>query len=435
MKLIRNVMLASGNSFKKVNVLFDNAIQQIGVGNIENDSITEVFDFSDCIIIPGAVDMHTRILKGTVDDTKNLQKYSKLALSGGYTTLADMPYSTIKPIFKAEQIEYYQKLIENYSSCDIALWGNCDFSEFPYHLNSMYELWTAGVVGFIIMHPTPNALIEDMAYDDIMGLFDTIYDTDISFAFQGFDRDEPSDQKSDKERFIEQRLVSIRKILRRLQDNPLHFIGIYDKVSLELLNIAFRRADLTYSFPVQEMIPIIERFKLSGYIKDDPYSEFVKLLFDSMKNGKLYTLSTEAGSILQSEDPLLNQAFSGYNEQLLQWSVPWIFSELWKNHKATIQSCIRMTSENPAKRLGLFPMKGCIQKGSHADITILDPNSPVISDLLDANGNKISLSCSVKATFLRGEMYKPENKKKQLQGQFVRRYSTTRRKSNSSCWN
>jgi len=434
MKLIKNVSLASGKSFKTVNVLFDENIELVSTSPIEADNITEEYDFKGCIIIPGAVDMHTHILTGNENDAKILMNASKLALSGGYTTLADLSYLTAKPVFRLKDIEYYESLIKQNSFCDIALWGNCDFSEYPYHLDNMNEIWGAGVVGFVIMHPSPNSAIDDMSYDDIMDLFDTIYDTDISFSFQGFEETAPTEMTDSKSVFIDKRLASIRKILRRLQDNPLHYIGIFDRESVEILNVAFRRSDLTYAFPIQELMAILQKFKSTGYAKDDSTGEFVKLLFDSMKNGKLYAISTEAGNLVPMETSTHNHAYSGYTNNLLKWTVPWVFSELWKTHRVTIQSCIRMLSENPAKRLGLFPVKGSIQKGSHADIVIIDPSTGVQSDLLDENGNKQELSCSIKATFLRGNLVTSPKPKQTPQGRLIKRTGTTRRKSSSTCW-
>jgi len=425
--------MASGKSFKTANVLFDDKIRQVTTGAVDFADITEDYDFSGCIIMPGAVDMHTHILNGSADDNTRLKNYSKLALEGGYTTLGDLSYNTQKPIFRHSEIQYFEKLINNNSHCDIALWGHCDFSTFPYHLDYMNEVWSGGVVGFIIMHPSPSQKIENLAYKDIMDLFDTIYDTDISFAYQGYDESEPSLSNELKTRFVEQRLNSIRKILRRLQDNPVHYIGIFDKDTIDVLNIAFRRADITYAYPVVELMELIERFNVKGYKKDEPLSEFVKLLFDSMKNGKLYTISTETGPS-NGTDSVQNLAFSGYPEKLLKWTVPWAFSELWSKNKVSVQSCIRMLSENPAKRLGLFPAKGAIIKGSDADITIIDPEKPVKTDLVDSKGNKVTLSCSVKATFLRGELHQSAKSKPALQGRFIRRTGTTRRKSSSTCW-
>ncbi len=434
MKLIKNVSLASGSSFKTVNVLFDENIEQVSNNPIEAENITEEYDFKGCIIIPGAVDMHTHILSGNDNDAKALSRFSKLAIAGGYTTLADLSYINETPIFRINNIKHFESLINKNSFCDMALWGNCDFAEYPYHLDYMNEVWGAGVVGFIIMHPSPNPSVENMSYDDIMDLFDTIYDTDISFAYQGFEETNDIIANDSKLSFVQQRLASIRKILRRLQDNPLHYIGIFDRESIEILNTAFRRSDLTYAFPVQELMVLMQQFKATGYVKDDSIGEYVKLLFDSMKNGKFYTLSTEAGNQVSLKTSVYNHAYSGYADNLLQWTVPWVFSELWKTHRVSIQSCIRMLSENPAKRMGLFPQKGSIGKGANADIVIIDPSTSVLSDLLDADGNQMELSCSVKATFVRGSLVNPLKSKHTPHGRFVTRTSTTRRKSSSTCW-
>jgi len=433
MKIIRNVSMASGKSFKIVNVLFDEKIHQITTGAVDFADITEEYDFTDCLIMPGAVDMHTHILDGSDSDEKKVKTISGLALKGGYTTLADISYTTQRPIFRLKDIQHFENLINKSSHCDMALWGHCDFSGFPFHLDYMNEVWSNGVVGFIIMHPSHSEKIENLAYKDIMDLFDTIYDTDISFAFQGFDESEFSSKTDVIDRFIEQRLVSIRKILRRLQDNPVHYIGVFDKETVEILNNAFRRTDITYAFPVIQLMSLIEQFMVTGYVKDDVLSEYVKLLFESMKNGKLYAISTEAG-IIQPGKTIQDIAFSGYPEKYLKWAVPWVFSKLWKENKVSVQTCIRLLSENPAKRLGLFPVKGAIIKGSDADITIIDPSIPCKTDLFNAKGDPVELACSVKATFLRGNLMLPGKSGSKPQGRFIRRSGTTRRKSNSTCW-
>jgi hypothetical protein len=435
MKLIRNVSLASGKTFKTVNILFDERIEALSTASLTSDNITEEYDFSGCVVIPGAVDMHTHIFSGDDSDAEVLKKVTRMAIEGGYTTLADMPYVTSHPIFRKADLQYYIDLISRNSFCDLTLWGHTDFSQSPYHIDYINELWSNGLAGFIIMHPSPNPKIDDVSYNEIMDLFDTIYDSDISFAYQGFDSSETSDKKAPKEIFTDQKLASIRKILRRLQDNPLHFIGVDDKESVDILNIAFRRTDLTYAFPVTGLMSLLHKFKEIGFEQGSIFSEYIKLIFDSMKNGKLYTISTEAGPASKLKDGILQAAYSGHDTRLLKWTVPWVFSVLWKDNRVPIQSCIRMVSENPAKRLGLFPGKGCILKGSDADMVIIDPNQAIETDLENSSGEKIQLSCSVKATFFRGKLMTPFIKSIKPEGSFVTRTGTTRRKSSSSCWN
>jgi len=37
-----------------------------------------------------------------------------------------------------------------------------------------------------------------------------------------------------------------------------------------------------------------------------------------------------------------------------------------------VNDVVRLCSENPARRFGLYPRKGCLQIGSDADVTIVD---------------------------------------------------------------
>jgi len=432
MKLIRNVSLPAGNSFKKVNVLFDNTIEQIGSAINESGIITEEYDYSGCILIPGAVDIHTHILNGSKSDSQNLAKCSKYAVSGGFTTLADMSYTTSKPIFKKTDLSSYEKVIKDNSFADIALWGHCNLNEFPYHIDLINEMWSEGVVGFIVFQPSPNQLINSVSSNEMMDLFDEIYDSDISFAFQGYDTEEVLNNTIDA--LAELRQTAIRKLLRRLQDNPIHFVGIYDKPTIDILNVAYRKADLTYAFPIYKLIKTIHNFDDKKNSKNAINTEFIKLIMDSIKNGKIYTISSEAGSRLNTKSSLFNHTFSGYSEDILKWIVPWIFTELWKKKRASIQSCIRLLSENPAKRLGLFPQKGSILKGADADFIIIDPEKTIEVNLFDKIGETQELSCTIRATFLRGNLVYPFNNKRKPQGHLIRRKFTTRRKNSQTCW-
>jgi hypothetical protein len=432
MKLIRNVSLPSGTNLKTVNILFDEVIEQISPNPISAENITEEFDFKGLIVLPGAVDIHTHLLRGNADDNKNLPKATLAALKGGYTTLGDIAYAAEKPIFRASDLEFYRQIIEARSHCDIALWGHIDYAQFPYHIDHINEIWSAGAVGLTIMNPSPNSLVETLSYNDVMDLFDAIYDTDIAFAFQGFDFEAASASEAVLSVFLEKRLSAIKKILRRLQDNPLHLIGTWDKETLDVLNVAYRRADLTYAFPIQKLFEHINKFNQDSSRSDPAFLEYARLLFDTMKNGKLYTLSTEADFSIRNQEDINSLAFTGYDSKWLQWAVPWTLSELWKKNRASLPSCIRMLSENPAKRLGLHPYKGTLGKGACADMIIIDPHTPVLSGLSDAEGNSVTLPVSIHATFSHGSKVMPSDKSCKLKGSLIKRSGTSRRRSSSS---
>ncbi len=57
--------------------------------------------------------------------------------------------------------------------------------------------------------------------------------------------------------------------------------------------------------------------------------------------------------------------------------LPLLFSEGVTRRRLPLSWLARVSAENPARLLGLYPLKGTIQPGSDADLTILDPSRTV----------------------------------------------------------
>ena len=57
----------------------------------------------------------------------------------------------------------------------------------------------------------------------------------------------------------------------------------------------------------------------------------------------------------------------------IETSLPLMFSEGVSNGRISINTLIKVMSENAAKIFGLYPQKGTLMVGSDADIVIVDP--------------------------------------------------------------
>ncbi len=57
--------------------------------------------------------------------------------------------------------------------------------------------------------------------------------------------------------------------------------------------------------------------------------------------------------------------------------IPLLYSEGVRQNKLSLQKFVKVTAENPAKIMGLYPKKGVIAIGSDADIIILDPEKNI----------------------------------------------------------
>jgi dihydroorotase-like cyclic amidohydrolase len=111
--------------------------------------------------------------------------------------------------------------------------------------------------------------------------------------------------------------------------------------------------------------------------------------------------------------------------------ITYLFSEFYLNEKVDLISMIKLTSENAAKRYGLYPEKGSLKIGTDADFTIIDLNKPYLVDEthLHSKGkyspfDKTEFSCSIAKTVVRGNIVFDAEKgilQKPGYGKFIRR--------------
>ena len=91
-----------------------------------------------------------------------------------------------------------------------------------------------------------------------------------------------------------------------------------------------------------------------------------------------------------------------------------------------------MTSENAAKRLGIYPEKGSLDPGSDADFVLYDPEATTI--VKGNKGNDIELSGSFKAIYLKGNQVAGKDFETIRQGSFLARSTNPKRRHNNSSW-
>ena len=78
--------------------------------------------------------------------------------------------------------------------------------------------------------------------------------------------------------------------------------------------------------------------------------------------------------------------------------------------KMSLEEVIKFTSENAAKRFGIFPRKGSLEIGADADFTLINLNTmnKIEAEKLKSKGkftpfDGMTFCASVEQTFIRGE--------------------------------
>jgi hypothetical protein len=421
MKLFTNALLpTSSTAFKRVNVLFDERIVKISADEIATEEPPELIDLKGNILLPGAIDPHTHIID-SLNPGKDISRLSKAALAGGWTTLCELSYFDPQPIFEESDLKRAIRLINDSAYTDMALWGNVDIESHPYHAEAAQNLWARGVVGISLLTPSPNDAIPDLSFTEIMDLFIDIYESDTAFAFQGYDFEQGGTCG-----FASQ-LDAIKKILRRMQENPIHVPRVASWQTIEFINSISKRSDVSFSLCIADLMHL---FGNAAQELDHDLAEGVEGLFELLRTNKIYLLSNNVRS-----HPLPRGVcglFAGTGEQSLSHSYLWLLAELWKKRKVPLATVIKMTSENAAKRLGLYPVKGCLEAGSDADFVIYDPNGT--SSFTLGDGRVLELPGAFPAVYLRGQKVVSDGKAGSRTGEFLPRHTNPKRRHTTTTW-
>lgn len=423
MKLLINALLPTASTaFKRVNVLFNERFLKFSTDELKVDDEVEIIDAKGWIILPGGVDPHVHILGKASTAAADLSSISKAALEGGWTTLAELSYHTENPVFGLPDLKKTVALIEEEAWTSMALWGHVNIDEYPYHAESAQELWAKGVVGIALTAPAPNKAIPEISFTEIMDLFLDIYESDTAFAFQGFDHE------SHAEFSHLAQMEAIKKILRRMQENPIHIPRISSFATIEFINSISKRSDISFALACSDMMALFtgEHFMLQHSCDFGDNEETKNLLFELLRTNKLYLISNSIAPEAKQTDYC--ELFKGDNPELVRHSYLWVLSELWKKRKVPLATCLKMTSENAAKRLGLYPQKGCLEAGSDADFLLYNPEATTVL------GNKLELTGAFESIFIKGMLVAGKGIESNKNGGFVARTNSPKRRHNNTTW-
>jgi len=418
MKLFTNASLPTGSSaFKRVNILFDEKIIKISTDEIITEDEPEIIDLKGKILLPGAIDIHSHIISQDDSLKEDLKKATKSAIIGGWTCLSELSYHTSSPIFSIADLKKRISQLTSNIYCDMALWGHVDVTDYPYYAESAQELWSQGASGICIMQPSPNDNIEALSFDEIMDLFMDIYESDTCFAFQGYDLD------SSPEFSFEAQLEAIKKLLRRMQENPIHIPRVSSYPVIEFINSISKRSDISFALNISDLMHLLAPEDFPPLWETD-LAENYDLFYELLRTNKIYILSNSTGIISE-----YSEIFSGTPAQMMEYSYLWLLSELWEKRKIPLATCLKMTSENPAKRLGIYPQKGRIDAGSDADFVVYNPE--INTAITSPAGRTLELSGSFESVWLRGKKQDPDS---DPEGTYLTRTKSPKRRHNKSSW-
>ena len=447
MKIIKNALILKGEKTQVSDILFDEKIIEIAK-DIKVKPDVEVIDLHGKLLIPGCIDAHVHFNDPGFTDREDFTTGTTAAACGGITTIIDMPCTSLPAVTNKENLITKLAVIEPKAIIDFALWGGIRKNDLPFDKEMINTLWESGVVGIKIYTISGMETFAALNYKDIKEAFNRF--PEILFAFHAEDKDviKNSVNKVNKEqrklpenyvkmRPVEAEEIAVKNILLSLnKENRIHFVHISSKKASELILESKKKFNVTFESCPQYLQFTSDDFpRLKGRLKTAPpvkYNEDREFLKSSLQNGKLDFVTTDHAGCDYEKSKVFEDFSKVYNGiPGTELMIPYLFSEFYLKEEVSLKRMIELTSENAAKRYGLFPQKGSLQIGTDADFTIIDLDKvySVNESELHSIGkyspfHDTEFACSINKTIVRGNIVF-DTKKGILQkpgyGKFIRR--------------
>ncbi|EKM56279.1 uncharacterized protein PHACADRAFT_159854 [Phanerochaete carnosa HHB-10118-sp] len=390
---------------------------------------TDLIDVGDRFILPGLVDAHVHLNEPGRTDWEGFWTGTRAAISGGVTTVVDMPLNSIPPTTTVDNLDTKRSAAQGQCWCDVGFWGGV----IPGNQTDLRPLLKAGVRGFKCF------LIESgveefpcVNENDVVLAMDQIKDTSTVLCFHA-ELERPDTHKFDLhgknlssyDTFLTSRpeqleVDAIELITRLHQRYPslrLHIVHLSASSALPIVSAAKASGlPLTvetcfhYLTLTAEDIPMGRpEFKCCPPIREGSNRE---MLWEALMDGTIDCVVSDhspcVSELKKMDTGDLMSAWGGISTLGLGLSLLWTES---RRHGVNIEQIVDWLCVQTAKHAGLEKRKGQLDVGYDGDIVIWDPQAEfeVTKELLKFK-NKLTpyegltLSGRVEQTFLRGQL-------------------------------
>lgn len=383
--IIKNSKLVYTTSgFKPLNVIIkDGKIYKLTT-QTPSETRDRIIDASDKIVIPGIIDLHVHFYEGR----ETWFSGTSAAAGGGVTTIFEQPFSD-PPTLYPEALKLKIKRAKKEAIVDFGLHAGAT----PINLEEIVLLAQEGIKTFKIFLPEispdfpgpsdDNEFLQMLsAIKQVAGLAlihaenRTAIELGLKKALQRH-KILPKDFPTSRPPMAEIEAVSRSLILSAVAECPIYFVHLSTGTSAQII-ATIRQSQQVYV----ETCPQYLIFDESIFEEKGPYARVippmrpkseVEKLWKCLRNGIIDTVATDhcAYPRIEKERGFYNIFLANNGIPGLETSLPLMLTQVHKK-KLDIEKLIQLMCTNPAKIMGLYPKKGCIQEGSDADLTIID---------------------------------------------------------------
>lgn len=401
------------------------------------------YDYGNLVIMPGLVDAHVHLNEPGRTDWEGFESGTKAAISGGVTTVVDMPLNAIPPTTTVGNLDIKLAAAAGQCYSDVAFWGGV----IPNHSEHLKPLVNAGVRGFKCF--LIESGVEEFPHvrpSDVTVAMEELKDTGSILMFHAeMDASESiglglAGNRNAKgyQAFLDSRpdsfeVDAIRQIVDIARDYPtlrLHIVHLASSEALPILreaqaaglHITAETCFHYLSFQSDEIPETGTQYKCCPPIRSASNRE---MLWTALKEGSITSVvSDHSPCTPKLKEGSFMSAWGGVSALGLGLQILWTGAS---ERNFSIKDVSRWTSRNTAIQTRLFPKKGSLTVGADADLVIWDPEAKWTIELDDLHfKNKVSpyigkkVKGRVMETWLRGEkVWDQKSKWTQPRGQAI----------------
>ena len=339
-------------------------------------------DYGDALLLPGAVDVHVHT-RSYADE--GIERCTRAAAAGGVTTIVDMPYDATGPVESLAAFEAKVADVEREAVIDVALWATVP-PRGP--IDEVQDLVDAGAAAFKLStfetHPRRFPRIPDAQLlrafaaiaraGGLAGVHaenDEIVRAGIAEQLAAGHGGDPLAHGRSRPPVAENEAIARCLELARATGVRLHVCHVSTPRGVQLVTAARAQGvDVSAeTCPHYLLLDESELIRRGGEAKINPPLRDLPLAADGLD---LISSDHVGWPPERKHGPDIFAVASGAPG--VELIVPLVHDALGA------AALVRLVSEAPARRFGLWPRKGSLAPGADADLLVLDPESAWVID-------------------------------------------------------
>jgi allantoinase len=347
----------------------------------------EIVEARGLLVLPGGIDPHVHFDDPGFTDREDFASGSRFAASGGITTVIDMPCTSIPPVTTVANLEEKLSVVEKKAVIDYGFYGGvcCQSLEdgYPDNFRELagivfgFKTYYISVMEFFsAVNTFQFRLILERAAE--LGTTVLLHAEDYSYVSAATEYftargDTPVYYYNSRPEVAE--IIAVRTALELAGETG---------ADLHLVHLSTEKAAVlaAESSATCETCPQFLEFTLDDFIaRGSPLKVTPPVKRPGNREG-LWKLLIEGGIDFAASDhaPCPDE---GKNTGSV-WTdyagipgtgtlLPYLFSEGYLKGRLSLKRLVEVTSENAARRYGLYPNKGAIEAGTDGDLVLIDP--------------------------------------------------------------